>query len=174
MAKSTPSLLALLGLVAVAGYQNRGKISDMLSDARQSQPGLRTAPNQTSAGQTAASQTAPNQGGGGFLAEIGQMFQSGTAGASISGGLGELVNRFKTAGSGAQADSWVGAGSNLPMQDHDVASAIGDETLADLAQKTGLSRGELLRRLSAALPDVVNQLTPDGRLPSEPEAQALI
>ena len=169
MAKSTPSLLALLGLVAVAGYQNRGKISDMLSDARKSQPGLGTAPNQTSAGQTA-----PNQGGGGFLAEIGQMFQSGTAGASISGGLGELVNRFKTAGSGAQADSWVGAGSNLPMQDHDVASAIGDETLADLARKTGLSRGELVRRLSAALPDVVNQLTPDGRLPSEPEAQALI
>ena len=35
MSRSTPSLLALLGLVAVAGYQNRDRISEMLSDARQ-------------------------------------------------------------------------------------------------------------------------------------------
>ena len=36
MAKGMPSLLALLGLVAVAGYQNRDKLRDMIGDA---QPG---------------------------------------------------------------------------------------------------------------------------------------
>ena len=34
MAKGMPSLLALLGLVAVAGYQNRDKLRDMIGDAK--------------------------------------------------------------------------------------------------------------------------------------------
>lgn len=158
MSKSMPSLLALLGLVAFAGYQNRGKISEMLADARQGQPG---AP--------------PNASGdgGGLLWQLGQMFQSGTVGSTLSGGLGDLVNRFKAAGQGPTADSWVADGPNVPVQHHDLESALGDATLAELGQKTGLSRAELVRRLSAALPDVVNRLTPDGHIPSQTEAQAL-
>jgi uncharacterized protein YidB (DUF937 family) len=39
--------------------------------------------------------------------------------------------------------------------------------LATLSQQTGLSREEILARLSRELPDAVDKYTPEGRLPSE-------
>lgn len=159
MSRSTPSLLALLGLVAVAGYQNRGRISEMLSDARRKTTGP---------GSSAAPAT------GGFLSEIGQFFQSGASGRSVSTALSDLVDHFKSGGQGAAADSWVSDGSNRPVGVDDLEAALGNETLTELAQKTGLSRAELLLRLNAALPDVVNRFTPDGRVPTESEVHALL
>ena len=155
MTRTTPSLLALLGLVAVAGYQNRGRISEMLGDAKQ---------------KTASAGTSLSQQGGGFISEIGQMFQSG----QISTALGDLVERFKGAGRANAADSWVSDKPNMPMNVDDLDSVLGEETLSELAQKTGLTRAELLRRLNVALPEVVNRLTPHGRLPNEVEAQDLL
>jgi uncharacterized protein YidB (DUF937 family) len=153
MSKSTPSLLALLGLVAVAGYQNRDRISEMLSDARQ---------------KSASPGTDPAPAGGGFVAEIGQFFQ----GRSVSTALGDLVDRFKAAGQGDAADSWVSDKANTPLGVDALEAALGVETLTELAQKTGLSQAEILLRLNVALPDVVNRFTPDGRLPTESEVQA--
>lgn len=154
MSRSTPSLLALLGLVAVAGYQNRGRIGEMLSNAK-SPP--------TQPGQTAPPVTA------GFLADIGQFFQS----SHISSALGDLVDRFKVAGRGDVAESWVSNKANMPLGVDALKAALGAETLAALAQKTGLSQAEVLLRLNVALPDVVNRFTPNGRLPTEGEVQSL-
>lgn len=158
MSKSTPSLLALLGLVAVAGYQNRSKISEMLADARNEMPG-------SGQGQVAE--------GGGLMADISQMFQSATGGNTLSAGLIELVERFKTAGKSASAESWVADGPNMPMDVEDLERALGADTLDDLSQKTGLPRAQLLLRLNAALPEVVNRLTPNGRIPTVTEAQLM-
>ena len=155
--KSTPSLLALLGLVAFAGYQNRDKISEMIDDAKKGQPG-------------SSGTTQP-----GFLAGLGDLFHTGgNGGETLSAGLRNLVNRFTSAGHDRTAQSWVTAGPNSNLQDADLAQAIGDETLDDLATKTGLSRAELIRRLTVAVPEVVNKLTPDGRLPTEAEAMNLL
>lgn len=163
MARSTPSLLALLGLVAIAGYQNRGKISEMLSDARQGdQNSLR-----------GARPAGENLNDGGFLSEIGRMFGTATAGTTLSTGISDLVNRFKASGRAAPADSWVSGGANIPIDVSDLEEALGPETLDELAQKTGLSRADLLLRLNAALPEVVDRFTPQGRLPTEQEARAL-
>lgn len=153
MSRSTPSLLALLGLVAVAGYQNRDRISEMLSDARQ---------------KSTASGAGFAPAGGSLVAEIGQFFQ----GRSVSTALGDLVDRFRATGKGDAADSWVSDQANMPLGVDELEAALGDETLAELAMKTGLSRAELLLRLNAALPEVVNHLTPNGRLPTEGEGQA--
>lgn len=161
MSKTTPSLLALLGLVAVAGYQNRARISEMLSDARHKSP--ESSPASVRTGQT--------QDSGGFLSEIGRLFGAGTSGDTLSTGLGDLMNRFKDSGRAAPADSWVSANPNMPIDAQELEAALGDETLNELAQKTGLSRTELLSRLNAALPEVVNRFTPHGRLPSETEAR---
>ena len=158
MSNSTPSLLALLGLVAFAGYQNRGKISEMLDVARRSQP--------------AAVPGAPPASGG-PLSQLGELFRSGSAGPTLSGGLNDLVSRFKATGYGPAAESWVAPGANSTLATNDLEKAIGEDTLAELEQKTGLGRAELVRRLGAALPDVVNRFTPDGRIPSGSEAQAL-
>lgn len=154
MSRSTPSLLALLGLVAFAGYQNRGKISEMMADAQ-------------------SRRTQTTGGPSGLMSEIGAMFRSGTAGGTLSTGLSDLVKRFKSAGQGKTAESWVADGPNEPLSEDNLASAIGDETLAELAQKTGLSRTDLLSRLSAAIPQTVDKLTPDAHLPTADEAEKL-
>jgi uncharacterized protein YidB (DUF937 family) len=157
MSKSTPSLLALLGLVAVAGYQNRGRIGEMLADARQVNPSAPGGHSQDT----------------GLLSQLGQMFHPGAAGSALSSGLADLVTRFRATGHGTAADSWIAPGPNMPLPGHDLEMAIGHETLAELEARTGLPRAELLTRLSLALPEVVNRFTPDGRLPTGPEAQAL-
>lgn len=159
MSRSTPSLLALLGLVAVAGYQNRGRISEMLTDAQQ---------------KSAAPGTAPEQGGGGFLSELGQVFQGSPAGASISTALGDLVGRLRDTGRSDAADSWVSDGANMPMDVQALEEALGPDTLDELTRKTGLSRADLLSRLNTALPDVVNRFTPNGRLPVASEADSFV
>ena len=156
MARS-PSLLALLGLVAVAGYQNRGRISEMLTDAKQ----------KSASGSSADS-------GGGFLSEIGGLFQGGNAGGGVATALGDLVERFKGSGNGAAADNWVSADANRPVNTAELEAVLGQDTLEELGQKTGLSRSELLQRLNVALPEVVNRFTPNGRLPTQDEAQSLL
>ena len=90
----------------------------------------------------------------------------GGAGGFLSGGLGELIDRFKQNGQGAVADSWVNTGPNRALAPPELEQAIGPDVLATLSQQTGLSREELLARLSRELPDAVDRYTPDGRLPS--------
>ena len=160
--KGMPSLLALLGLVAVAGFQNRDKIRDMIGDARG-----RAVPEGGAPGGTEAQS-------GGLLDEIGSMFGSGNSGRNLKDGLDTLVDRFRSSGQGDKADSWVSAGTNRELQGGDLERAIGNAAIEELSRRTGLPRDELLKRLSAALPDTVHRLTPDGRLPSESEAQSLI
>ena len=156
MAKAYPSMLALLGLVAVAGYQNRDKIAEMLGKASsntQRQPGSLQGGHQTPQG---------GLGGlGGLLGGLG----GALGGSGVRDGLGELVDRFQRNGRGAVAQSWVNHGPNQDIAPHDLESAIGSDVLAELSQRTGLSRDELLTRLSRQLPSAVDRYTPDGRLP---------
>jgi uncharacterized protein YidB (DUF937 family) len=88
------------------------------------------------------------------------------AGDFLSGGLRDLVDRFKQNGEGEAAESWVGRGPNKEVAPHQLERAIGPDVLATLSQQTGLSREELLARLSRELPQAVDKYTPDGRLPA--------
>ncbi len=148
MSRGLPSMTALLGLLALAGYQNRDKIADMLKGS--STPGT--------GGQT---------GLGGLLGKLSGGLGGAGAGGILSGGLGELVDRFRQSGHGDTADSWVGTGPNKPVSPPELERAIGPDVLAALSQQTGLSREELLARLSRELPDAVDRYTPQGRLPAE-------
>jgi uncharacterized protein YidB (DUF937 family) len=149
-----PSMTALLALLAIAGYQNRDKIPDWLNKAKQGQPG-------------GPGQGAADQGGGlgGLLGQLGGT----SAGGVLSGGLGELLDRFSQNGQGETADSWVKTGPNRPVTPNQLESAIGPDVLDMLAQHTGLSRQELLNRLSRELPEAVDKYTPQGRVPTEAE-----
>ena len=173
MSKSTPSLLALLGLVAVAGYQNRAKISDMLADARNQHGAGDNRLTQDAVGRDMSGQTVSGQAGG-WLSDVSRMFQGGMGGGSLSNGLNDLVERFKSSGRPAPAESWVADGPNMPMDVEELGAVIGEETLSDLSQKTGMTREQVLLRLNAALPDVVNQFTPNGRIPTEAETQGMV
>ena len=100
---------------------------------------------------------------------LGGMLAGGAAGSIISGGLGDLLKQFQQNGHGETANSWVSPGPNKQIAPGDLASALGADQINSLMSQSGLSREELLDGLSQHLPDVVNHLTPDGRLPTEDE-----
>jgi uncharacterized protein YidB (DUF937 family) len=160
MSRGMPSMTALLGLLAVAGYQNRDKIKEMLGGMTQS------------AGATPGGGSQVNQGGP--LGNLGGLLGGASMGGVLSGGLRDLVERFKQNGHGPAADSWVKKGPNQPVGPEQLQQAIGPDVLNTLSQQTGLSQQELLSRLTRELPDAVDKLTPEGRLPNEDEAARLL
>lgn len=85
----------------------------------------------------------------------------------LGGGLSELSDRFRQNGHAETVDSWVGTGPNRNVAPRDLERALGSETLDELTEHTGLSRDELLSRLSRDLPDAVDQYTPQGQLPRQ-------
>jgi uncharacterized protein YidB (DUF937 family) len=100
--------------------------------------------------------------------KIGEML-SGAAdgkGGGLAGGLNDILDRFRNAGSGDDVDSWVGTGPNKPAQRDQIENAIDPEMLTQLSAQTGLSQQELIDRLTQDLPEAVDKLTPDGRVPS--------
>ncbi len=149
-----PSMTALLGLLAIAGYQNRDKLAALLGGAGPS-----------GAAPPAGAPTPAGAGQAGGLGGVLGQFAGHDPGSFLGGGLGALVDRFTEAGHGQTAQSWVARGPNQPVAPHQLEQAIGQDTLATLAQQTGLSRDELLARLSRELPTAVDHYTPDGRLP---------
>lgn len=154
MSRGMPSMVALLGLLAVAGYQNRDKLRELLERQGQTKEGV--------TGQGAS------QGG------LGDLLGGSSIGSVLSGGLGELLDRFKQSGQGDAADSWVKQGPNQPLSPDQLERTIGSDVLATLSQHTGLSREELLSRLTRELPGAVDKYTPEGRLPNSEEADRFI
>jgi uncharacterized protein YidB (DUF937 family) len=148
MSRGFPSMTALLGLLAIAGYQNRDKLLKMLGDLGKPGPAW--------------------QGGiGGLLDQLRKNLGETTPGRVLIDGLGELVDRFKQSGYGDTAESWVGTGPNKSMTPAQLEQAIGPEVLDTLSKQTGLSKDDLLSRLSRSLPNAVDSYTPEGRLPTQ-------
>jgi uncharacterized protein YidB (DUF937 family) len=150
MSKGFPSMTAFLGMIALAGYQNKDKIGEFLGGLGKNAPA-------GPAGQSGQS------GLGGLLAGLGGT----SAGGMLSGGLGELLERFNQTGHKDIANSWVGTGPNKEISARQLDQAIGPDVLTALTEKTGLSREDLLARLSRELPAAVDKYTPQGRLPAE-------
>jgi uncharacterized protein YidB (DUF937 family) len=129
--------VAVLGILA---YQNRDKLAGMIR-------GTGTDPNNPQS----------TQAGGGLMDQLAK----GVEGTP----LGEILDKFRNAGAGGKVDSWVKKGPNEPLETPEVEAAIDDETLKSLSEQTGLSREELIERITRALPEAVDRLTPDGELP---------
>src|SRR6202020_1339755 len=100
---------------------------------------------------------------------LGGLLAGGAAGSVISGGLGDLLKQLQQNGHGETANSWVSPGPNKQIAPGDLANALGADQINSLMSQSGLSREDLLNGLSQHLPEVVNHLTPDGRLPTEDE-----
>ena len=131
-----------------------------------------------SAGQPgAAPPPAPSPAGGGMGSGLGDVLKGplggllagGAAGSVISGGLGDLLKQLQQGGHGDTANSWVGSGANKAISPGDLANALGADQINQLASQSGLSKDDLLSGLSQYLPQVIDHLTPDGRLPTENE-----
>jgi len=85
---------------------------------------------------------------------------------SVLGGLSDLIGRLTAGGVAPQVNSWVGPGENQPVQPGQLGSALGQNTLNELSQRTGMSQQELLNQLAAVLPQLINRMTPNGRMPT--------
>ena len=109
-----------------------------------------------------------------MLGQLSNTLGGAGAGGFLSGGLSELIDRFKQNGQGEAADSWVSKGPNKPVEPPQIKQAIGADVLSELSQKTGLSREELLARLTREIPGAVDKFTPEGRLPTHEEAAKLV
>ena len=182
----SPIMMALLGLLAYKAMKGFGGSNAPAGAPPTSlPPGKRTAeggglgdilggmfgggrPGGTTAGNAGASGGGAGGGLGGIL---GGMLGGAAAGSVLNGGLGQVLKDLQRSGQGRTAQSWVGTGENEQIAPDDLASALGADTISALTQQTGMPRDELLQGLSQNLPEFVDQLTPDGRLPSDDEAQ---
>ena len=85
---------------------------------------------------------------------------------SEGAGIGGLVSAFQKNGLGDVVASWISNNTNLPISAEQIQSVLGQGPLQDLASKMGLSTGDVASTLSERLPGLVDQLTPNGELPS--------
>jgi uncharacterized protein YidB (DUF937 family) len=162
----SPMAKALLGLLAIYAMKNMRR-----ADAPQAQPAPRPG------GNVAAG--VPGSGGDGGLGDLlrgplGGILGGAAAGTVLNGGLGGLLKQLQQNGQGDVAHSWIGPGANKTISHDDLASALGSDTLNQLAGQSGMDRDDLLAGLSRYLPGFVDQLTPDGRLPTEEEAERMV
>ena len=155
----SPLTMAVLGLLAYKAVKSFT-----------SQPGAAPA----APARPVAPGSSQSAGSGGGLGDIlknglGGLLAGGAAGSVLSGGLNDLLKQFQQSGQGDVAKSWVATGPNKAISSDDLAKALGGDQINTLIAHTGLSRQDLLAGLSQYLPEAVNQLTPDGRLPTEQE-----
>jgi len=120
---------------------------------------------------------------GGILGGLGGLLGGAAAGnasaapsapGSLGGGLGGLLDQLKQAGLGEKVDSWVGQGSNHPIEPGQLGDAIGQKTLSEIAQHAGIDQQELLDQLSQVLPGLVDKLTTNGQVPDASSLSKLL
>jgi uncharacterized protein YidB (DUF937 family) len=161
----SPMAKAMLALLAIYAQKHMQR-----ADA----PTPRPAPRSGSAGAGPADGGGPGNLGDLLRGTLGGVLGGAAAGTVLNGGLGGLLKQFQENGQGDVAHSWIGTGPNKTISEGDLASALGGDTLNTLSQQTGMGRDDLLEGLRQYLPRLVDQLTPDGRVPNEDEAQRML
>jgi uncharacterized protein YidB (DUF937 family) len=158
----SPMAKALLALLAIYAMKNMRR-----ADAPPTQPAGR--PSDVTGGGSSG-------GGLGDLLRgtLGGLLGGAAAGTVLNGGLGGLLRQFQQSGQGDVAHSSIGTGPNKAISEGDLEHALGSDTLDTLSQQTGMGREDLLSGLSQQLPRFVDRLTPDGRLPTEEEAEQMV
>jgi uncharacterized protein YidB (DUF937 family) len=153
----SPITMALIGLLAYRTLQGKGRLADMLGHKP--------------AGDNPNAAATPGGGLGGML---GGLLGGSAAGGMLSGGLSDLLKQFQTNGQGDKAKSWIESGPNKPVSPAELEQVLGSDRIEWLMRETGMSREELLAGLSRELPQTVDKLTPQGRLPNEQEAARML
>ena len=82
-----------------------------------------------------------------------------------TGGLGGLVETFKSKGLNEIMSSWVSTGQNLPISGNQIQDVLGSGLIQQFAKKLGSSREEVSGSLASLLPEIIDKLSPNGSLP---------
>lgn len=118
-------------------------------------------------------------GGGGLGDILGSILAGGAAGGAaggglgnvINGGLGDILKQLQENGQGDVANSWVSRGQNKEIDPRELEAALGRDKMKSLAEQAGLSDVQFMQGLAQGLPQVIDRMTPDGRLPTRDEAE---
>jgi uncharacterized protein YidB (DUF937 family) len=178
----SPITMAILGLLAYKAY---GKLTS--GGEPQAAPANRVPPPQADSGLggllggllggAPANSRSGVPGGagnmGGLGGALGGLLGGAAAGGLLTNGLKGLLESMQQNGQGDVAHSWVSTGPNKEISPHQLGEALGDDTVNSLAEQAGLSKIELLNGLSEQLPQFVDQATPQGRVPTEQEAEQI-
>ena len=144
----SPIMMGLMGLLAYRTLKGKGKLADMLGT-----------------NQAGANQAGTDAGGVPTSGGLGGMLGGGALGA----GLKDLLDRFRQNGQEDKVQSWVSTGANKSIAPNELEQALGEERIQWLMEQTGMPREQLLDGLSGELPQAIDKLTPDGRLPTDEE-----
>jgi uncharacterized protein YidB (DUF937 family) len=98
---------------------------------------------------------------------------SGAVGSKL-GGLSGILDKFNVAGMGDKVQSWLGQGDNDPLTGDEVEQALGQDTIKEMAAKTGGSEQEVKSGLAGMIPGLVDKLTPDGGVPGMDQIGGLL
>jgi uncharacterized protein YidB (DUF937 family) len=158
----SPVTMAILGLLAYKAIKSfRGEQSNVPSPAG--------APPSRPAGDDIDVASSEETGGG--LGDLlkgglgGLLTGGGAAGGILGGGLNDLVKQLQQSGLHDEANSWIGTGPNKTIAPNDLGNALGPDQIDAMMEHSGLSRDELLEGLSRHLPQFIDQLTPEGKVP---------
>ena len=164
----SPIAMALLGLLA---YKAIKHLSPGQANAGATSPDVTpAAPGPTGGGLSSL----PGGLGGLLQGPLGGLLAGGAAGSVLSGGLNDLLKQFQQSGLSDVAQSWVNTGPNKEIAPENLSKVLGEDQIKTLMAHSGLSRDELIAGLSQQLPELINQLTPNGRLPTEHEVSRLV
>ena len=145
----SPIQMGVLGLLAYKALKGKGGLAGIFGSEK----------SPDAAG-------APSPGGS---VSGGPLAGGALSGGILGGGLKDLLDRFRQSGQEDKAQSWVAKGTNKPIAPQELEQTLGEERIEWLMEQTGLPREELLSGLSRELPDAVDELTPEGRLPTDEE-----
>jgi len=81
------------------------------------------------------------------------------------GGVSGLIEKFQQNGLGDIISSWVSTGSNLPISTDQISSILGSDRVREIAAKIGIPEDQVSGHLAELLPQMIDQLTPDGKIP---------
>ena len=113
--------------------------------------------------------------GGGLGDILGSILAGGAAGGGLggvlNGGLDDILKQLQQNGQGDVANSWVGREQNKHIEPRDLEVALGRDKMKSLAEQAGMSDIQFMQGLAQGLPQVIDRMTPDGRLPTREEAE---
>ena len=100
-----------------------------------------------------------------ILAAVAGLLSSRDTTVGGSGGLGGLIGAFQKKGLGDMISSWISTGPNPPITATQLTDVLGGDTMGQFARKAGVPTAEAGSILAGLLPNVIDKLTPDGKLP---------
>jgi len=86
--------------------------------------------------------------------------------------FGVVIEKIRNSPLSDQLRSWIGKGENQPVTADQITAVLGEKLLAKIAEQTGVDRGQAARNIANKLPEMVDEMTPEGGPPAPADANS--